>query len=272
MGLKAWLDRSSTERPLADVPAGMRLALAAALAAQVALSALQPPPATRAQALPPPPGIDALRIASLGDDVVLAQLLALYLQAYDNQAGISIPFAELDYERVEAWLARILQLDPRGQYPLLLASQVYSQVPDPQRQRRMLDLVYRSFQEDPARRWRWLAHAAIMAKHRLKDDELALRYARALREGTQPGEAPAWARQLEIFIYEDMGQYEAARILLGGLLDSGVVTDPHELQFLTQRLQELGNAEKSTPASKSRLPAAGPAITSPEGPSSTPNQ
>jgi hypothetical protein len=44
---------------------------------------------------------------------------------------------------------------------------------------------------------------------------------------------------MEIFILEDMDELEAARIMLGGLLASGKVTDPAELSFLKQRLQEL---------------------------------
>jgi hypothetical protein len=42
---------------------------------------------------------------------------------------------------------------------------------------------------------------------------------------------PAWARELEIFIAEDMNERDA-RALIGGLLRSGQITDPHELQFL----------------------------------------
>jgi hypothetical protein len=247
------LRRPGRERPLADVPLGLRVALAAALLVQLALSGVQPAPQARAQALSVPPSVSVLRALSLGDPIVLAQGLTLYLQAFDNQPGVSIPFLELDYARVEAWLERILELDPQGQYPLLLASQVYAQVPDPERERRMLELVHRSFDADPARRWRWLAHAAIMAKHRLQDPELALRYARSLRERTSPGQIPGWARQLEIFIYEGMGHYEAAKVLLGGMLDSGAVSDAQEVRFLVERLQELENAEKSSAASKSRL-------------------
>ena len=268
---RRWFDRGS-ERPVADVPPALRAALVMAILAQLVLAALQPPPVAQAEALPQPPSAGALRALSLGDPVALAQGLTLYLQAFDTQPGVSIPFLQLDYERVEAWLSRALELDPGGQYPLLLASQVYAQVPDAVRQRRMLDLVYRRFLEDPAQRWRWLAHATIMAKHRLHDPQLALMYARALRERTQPDEAPGWARQLEIFIHEDMGQYQAAKVLLGGLLDSGAVTDPHELRFLIQRLEQIANAEKSSSASKSRLPRAGADSPPPPGPDSASDQ
>jgi hypothetical protein len=50
---------------------------------------------------------------------------------------------------------------------------------------------------------------------------------------------PLWAKQMEIFILEDMNELEAAKVMLGGLLESGAVTDPGELRFLQQRLQEL---------------------------------
>ena len=138
------------DRRLSAVPRGVRWALVVAfVAAQLAFAALQPPPSANAEALPTLPSAAVLRIASLGDPIALAQMLTLYLQAFDNQPGVSIPFLQLDYARVENWLERILELDPVGQYPLLLASQVYAQVPDEPKQRQMLELVYREFPGRP---------------------------------------------------------------------------------------------------------------------------
>ena len=124
-------------------------------------------PNARAEALGEPASPALLRALALGEPIALAQLLTLYLQAFDNQPGVSIPFLELDYARVTAWLETILELDPVGQYPLLMASQIYGQVPDEAKQRRMCEFVREQFDRDPDRRWRWLAHCAIMAKHRL---------------------------------------------------------------------------------------------------------
>jgi hypothetical protein len=89
-----------------------------------------------------------------------------------------------------------------------------------------------------------------MAKHRLHDRGLALRYARAINQHAVSAEVPNWAKQMHIFVLEDMGEYETAKILLGGLLASGAITDPHEARFLTQRLNALQAAEKSSSASK----------------------
>jgi hypothetical protein len=44
---------------------------------------------------------------------------------------------------------------------------------------------------------------------------------------------------MEVFILEDMNELDAARIMLGGMLESGTIHDPAELRFLRQRLDEL---------------------------------
>ena len=240
------------ERPLTAVPRVVVVLLAAALTLQIAWYSALPKPVARADELDAPPAVSFLRVASLGEPDAMAQLLSLYLQAFDNQPGISIPFGNLDYDRVIQWLTTILQLDPLGHYPLLMAAQVYSQVPDAARERLMADFVHREFMQEPNRRWRWLAHVTIMAKHRLHDDALALRYARDITRYATA--APHWARQMQIFILEDIGERESAKILLGGLLEGGEITDDHELHFLTERLETMKNDEKQTPVMKNKHP------------------
>ncbi len=244
--------KAQAERAITTVPRWVLALLAVAFCLQVTWQALQPKPGARAEALGEPAQPAVLRAAALGEPIALAQFLTLYLQAFDNQPGVSIPFLDLDYSRVTAWLETILALDPASQYPLLMASQLYSQVPDPARQRQMCEFVRRQFEADPDRRWRWLAHCAIVAKHRLRDPRLALAYAEAITRDARL--ASGWARQMRIFILEDLGETEAATVLLGGLLASGEVTEPKEIHFLTQRLEQLKAAGKSSPPSGTRHP------------------
>jgi hypothetical protein len=220
-------------------PHRVLLAVLLALAVQIGWQASRPPARARAQDLPPAPSLAALQLAALGDPVALSKATMLYVQGFDEQAGISIAWRELDYTKVVAWLQRVLDLDPRGQYPLLAASEVYGAVTDPARARLMLDFVYARYLEDPNRRWPWLAHAALVARHRLHDLPLARQYAAAIRLHATGPDLPPWARELEIFIAEDMNERDAARALIGGLLRSGQITDPHELQFLSERLEQL---------------------------------
>jgi hypothetical protein len=205
--------------------------LGASLVAQLAWQAALGPPRSRAAELPPPPTAQALRLASFGEAEAGARLSMLYLQAFNMR--------ELDYPRLRSWLGAVLELDPRSQYPLFAASRIYAEHPDAARSRVMLEFVYEQFLLDPNRRWPWLAHCALLAKHRLKDLSLARRYAAAIDRHTTAADVPLWARQMEIFILEEMNELEAARIMLGGMLASGAVRDPAEARFLKERLEKL---------------------------------
>ena len=193
-----------------------------------------------AEALPDAPDTRLLHLYGLGEPDTLAKILMLWLQAFDNQPGVSIPFASLDYARVVNWLDALLDLDSRFQYPLLSASRVYTETPDDAGKRQMLEFVHRRFQEDPERRWPWMAHGVYVAKHRIRDLQLALKYANALRLNVSSDTAPPWVTQMEIFVLEDLGEIESARIIIGGLLASGKLADnDNELRFLKNKLALL---------------------------------
>ena len=236
------------QRRITLVPLPVALLLLCALVWQTIWAAMNPRPLPAASDLALPPSAASVHLSSLGEALAWAKLANLSLQAYDNQPGISLPFKRLDYSRIEAWLARILELDPDGQYPLLAASRLYGAVDDAARQRRMLDFVQRQFLLDPDRRWQWLAHAAFIARHQLRDLPLAVRYAESLRLHARSPRVPAWARQMEIFMRADMNEVETTKLLLGALLSSGEVTDPSEYRFLSGRLAELQAATDSVTA------------------------
>jgi len=227
------------ERPLRDVASLLWLLLGAALAAQIAARALQAPLALRSADLPPAPSSAALRLASFGEPEATARLAMLYVQAFDYGGTNPAPYRQLDYAHLIDWLRAILELDPRSEYPLFAAARVYAEVPDAAKSRRMLEFIYREFLADPDRRWPALAHAALLAKHRLHDLALARRYAAAIQRYARSPALPLWARQMELFILEDMNELEAARIMLGGMLASGAIRDPAEARFLRRELESL---------------------------------
>lgn len=229
------------ERPLNFVPKLVTAMLLIAFALQLTWHRYAPAPQAQAIDLPAPPSLSALEIASLAEPIALSKLLMLYVQAFDSQAGVRLPFQRLNYEHLQLWLTHILQLDPRAQYPLLSATHLYATVRDETKKRIMLDFVYRRFLEDPNHRWRAMADAAVIARHKLKDLPLALKYAHAITQHATARTVPGWARQMEIFLLEDMNEVERAKILLGALLASGEITDPHELHFLNERLKAMGS-------------------------------
>lgn len=227
------------ERPLGALPAWLWLSLAVALALQISWRTQEAAPHLRQAELPPAPSSAALRLAAFGEPEAAARLVMLYLQAFDYGGANPTPYRRLDYGRLIAWLRNIVELDPRSQYALFCAARIYAETADPARMRQMLEFIYDEFLADPNRRWPWLAHAALLAKHRLHDLPLARRYAVAIDRATTAPDVPLWARQMETFILEDMNELEAARIMIGGLLDRGKVSDPAELRLLEERLQDL---------------------------------
>ena len=231
----AWVE-SNRERPVSDVPLVILLTLILAIILQVAWHQQRPEPIASESKLQKPPKSEVLLIASMGDAVALSKLLMLWLQAFDHQPGLSIPFSKLDYAKVIAWLDEIAVLDPRSQYPYLAAARVYAKVPDDTKKRMMLDFVHRGFLRNPEVQWPAMTHVVFIAKHRLRDLALALQYARDIREHVKNPDIFSWVRQMELFVLEDMGEVESARILLGAFLESGVIKDQREFEFLQDRL------------------------------------
>jgi hypothetical protein len=207
------------------------MTLAACLSAQLAWQASRPSLSVELAEVPPAPRAEALRLAAFGEGPAAARLVALYLQSFDSRA--------YDASRVIGWLGAALALDPRAAYPLFSAARIYAETPDPARCRAMLEFIHAEFLRDPDRRWPALAHAALLAKHRLHDLPLARRYAADLHRLVHAPGIPSWVSQMELFILEDMDELEAAKIMLGGLLASGKIRDPAEARFLKEQLDAL---------------------------------
>lgn len=220
-------------------PRWVSLLLAAGLALQIGWAIQRPPLRANAEDLPPPMAVATLRLATLGDPIPVARLLLIWLQGFDNQPGIYVPYRRLDYGRMREWLDQILTLDPRNQYPLYLASRIYAEVPDVPKKQMMIDWVHQRFYEDPGRRWPWLAHVAVITKHQLHDLPQAMIHCNALARLATTPSVPYWVRDMKLYLLRDMGELETAMILAGQLLASGKIGDPDEVRYLTQWIERL---------------------------------
>ncbi len=178
-------------------------------------------------------------LLSLGEAPLASYAMNIYIQTFDSQAQKSLGIRTLDHPAIRQWLAQAITINPTSSYALLLASRVYASAANPVDARKTLEFVHQHFLSSPEQNWPWLAHAVHVARYELGDIELAKRYAKSLAEhGTSP-KIPSWAKQLEIFLLEANNETEAARQLLGRLIDSGQIKDTSELQFLISRLQQL---------------------------------
>ena len=177
------------------------------------------------------------------DQAFVYRLLLIWLQQFDVQSGEYISYRNLNYNNLTGWLTSLQQMSPESQYPMLLATRIYTKVADQQRMRLMLDYIYQQYQSRPEKNWRWLAEATVLARHKLNDLPLALRFAETLANAAEP-EIPFWVRDMRLTILEDMGEYEQVKLLVGGLLANKAISDPNEMRFLNillQRLQKNNN-------------------------------
>ena len=233
------------ERPISAVPWFALVLFTAALGAQLLFQQYVASTDSNRKSLPDAPTPAFYSLTGLGDANASSKVALLWLQSVDMQQGRQINYRQLDYPRLVEWLTSLSNVDPDSSYSLLLATHIYTNSPDPLQKRQMLDFVKTRFLLAPDRHWRWMTHAATIARHQLDDLELALAYAELLRTRTSSDRVPGWARQMSIFLLEDMGETEAATIILGGLLESGAINDEHERTFLVEKLNQLKNQTPS---------------------------
>ena len=208
----------------------------------------------------PAPGVWALRLASLDEPALAGYATNLYLQGFDAQAGALLSLRLADAAAICDWLERAYEINPHSGYALMLAAFDYAKPAhvhdeaakadpavrgEPAAAPRLLDLVECAFLEDPARHWRWLAHASYVARYGLHDDERALRYARRLQQAPLAAAIPRWARELDSFVLNrpDAGQAQSA--LLGGLAFGTQGIEAKEIDRLAARLANPGAASAS---------------------------
>ena len=75
------------------------------------------------------------------------------------------------------------------------------------------------------------------AVQRALGDDRAVLEGLLARARERAGTERVWMKS--VTLERDLGELESARILVGGLLESGEITDPRELKFLENKLREL---------------------------------
>lgn len=240
------------ERPLLQLPPVLLLAFVLLLGIQLIVHhhARQRQAAVY-QPLASPFGSDTYRGISMGSPQLLGYLLALRLQLHDNQAGRHFNYGLIDYGVLVEWLERITEISNGTEYPMLLASRIYSSTGDKTRLRQILAFIERRFDDDPQKHWRRLAEACLLAKHQLGDLGLALSLAEKLALQPDSVRMPQWARDFRFLLLAELNQLEAAIAIIQAMLQSGSIEDPDELIFLQEKLlgfqQKLFESQQKTP-------------------------
>jgi hypothetical protein len=181
--------------------------------------------------VPPAPPVPVASALALGDSQLFYRAGALALQNMGDGGARVTPLADYDHARLAHWLDLLDRLDPKARYAPTLAAYYFGQTPDPDGLRRIVAYLSRVGARDLARNWRWLTHAAWLARHRLNDLPLALAVARNLT-GLPADQVPLWARQMPAFLLAEVGEREAARDLMATILATDANLSPDEIALI----------------------------------------
>ncbi|MBF0334528.1 MAG: hypothetical protein HQL38_15015 [Alphaproteobacteria bacterium] len=181
--------------------------------------------------VPPVPTPEAMDALGFGDRQALYRVLALGIQNTGDDGGRFTPLDRYDYVRLGGWFMALDGLDPVSDFLPVVAGYHYSNTPKRADILHVVTYLRHHARFDPKRNWRWLAHGVYLAKHRMRDQRLALELARELTDLDVP-DMPTWARQMQVFILADLGENEAARALMLALLKGDPNLSPEERNFM----------------------------------------
>lgn len=228
------------ERPFSQIPLALVIGFLAIFSLQMVLHQVMSKQAKlNYQPLSVPLDAGFYRSMSMGSERLLSYLLSIRLQLHDNQAGKHIRYNQINYRLLVDWLNKIYQVNPQSEYPMMLASRVYSQTRDKEQLRILLEFIQRTFSSNPQLHWRRLAEAAVIAKHQLGDLKFALEMSEKLAAQPASVKMPQWARDFHFILLGDLNEFESALAIIIGLLQSGSIKDPDEIRFLESKLLEF---------------------------------
>ncbi len=176
---------------------------------------------------------------SFGDQQFLYRLWTMDLQNAGDTGGRMTPMRYYNYSNVIGWLDALGELDPRGEHHLYLAVRYFSQTPETDDVRRLMEFVERDVARSPATKWFWLTQALVIAEKRLRDLPYALQISERLAT-LNPADAPNWVFMMPAILMEKMGRLPAAESAIRQVRaqrGQGMRTD--ELLFIDSFIQRL---------------------------------
>ena len=183
------------------------------------------------EGVPPAPSNQVAKALAMGDGQFLYRAATFVLQNMGDEGGRVTPLKDYDYQRLGQWFSLLDRFDPQSEFLPVLVGYYFSQSQNPDDVRIVISFLAHIAIRDPERNWRWLAHAIYLARHRVKDMNLALSLAYRMAAIKSPG-IPVWARQMPAFVLADVGEREAARDLMEAIMDSQIDLEPSEIEFM----------------------------------------
>lgn len=198
--------------------------------------------------VPPAPSETVSAMGGLGDQGVAYRMSGYAIQNFGNVGGRFESLKNYDYATLEKWFFAAQKLDERGNYIPFLAAYYYGAVEEkPEALRHIISFLRADGARPYPQKWRWLAHAAYLARYKLNDLPWSLELARELAALPAEDMAP-WARQMPAFVQLQMGNKEAAyEIMVRMLATEKDKLHPNEVNEMVRFIctRALDNAQAS---------------------------
>ena len=185
--------------------------------------------------VPPAPSEFAAHATGLGDNDLAYRIIGFMLQNIGKVDGRTQNLKTYDYNELTDWFFAAYDLQPNSSYVPLLATYYYGATSDPEQIRTLIGFLKVAGNDPIGERWRWLIHAIFLARHKVKDLDLALEVAEILKDLEKPNK-PLWLNMMPAFIKNETNgesEKEEAYLLLKSMLEtSGDSLHPAEVNFI----------------------------------------
>lgn len=193
------------------------------------------------EGVPPVPTVRSATLMTLGDPELSYRFLALTLQNLGDTGNDVTPLKDYNYKRLGQWFFLLHALDPLSDHVPMIAAYYFGGTRIPKDVAPVVDYLAVAGQIPVGEKWRWLAQAAFLARHRMNNLDLALDLAYKLAKLPNSGEMPQWARQMPAFILNQKGDRAASRQLMENMLVTDNTVHPQEINFMKAYLiEQLG--------------------------------
>ena len=186
----------------------------------------------------PAPTVNIAKLLSLGDTQFYFRYLTFRLQTTGDSWGRFTALKDYNYKELKKWFYLLDELDSKSNFVPTIVSYYYSQTQNKKDTIYIVNYLVDHAEKDIKTKWWWLAQAVYIANHKLKDKELALKLSYKLKNIPKNIKVPLWVRQMPAFLHEQLGEYEAAKIIIVEILENIKEFTPGELNFMAHFLGE----------------------------------
>lgn len=168
-----------------------------------------------------------VKALSFGDPQLYYRILGFAIQNAGDSFGRFTSLKEYDYKTLSQWFYLLDSLDSKSDFIPSVAGYYYSQTPNKEDVRYVVDYLNDHGSKNFEEKWWWIFQATYLATHKLNDIPLAKEIGHKLQHA--PKGAPTWVRFFPVILLTKEGDKEQAFKLM---------------RLIVSHLDELSDSER----------------------------